>query len=287
MDFILAKFNHLKEKNHLEAVNLMKNALIEDSNNFEYRVAFGTFLCEEMDKEEGLEQLIIAESLGELTSLTLFLMATSYLRLKEYEIAITYYERAEDDIPEAMFNIALTYTKLGDRTEAVVKLKELRKNKLYTTLAQEYIIEIYLSEFRLNKVEQELKYYIKHIGETDKYHQLSGFFYFYSEINFLAVKSFFKLAGSSIPIEHYYSPLGKALMKVGKSDRALYYLRTNWLSTPGDYYKTVSLGECYLELKEYENAIAIAEVYIENTDDDPPQNIRPLVSRAKMALEKR
>ena len=73
----------------------------------------------------------------------LFKIATNFLSLDEYALAIDYYERMESRDGEVLYNIAYSYSRLNKSKKSLEILKELIKKDNITEVPYLLMSEIY------------------------------------------------------------------------------------------------------------------------------------------------
>ncbi len=174
MDEILLRFEYLINKNPLKAIHLIKKALAEQPTNFEYLVVLGAYLAKEEKDSDAIKYFERAKKIGKLDYNHIFVLALSYMRKKDYTLAIRNFKEVGEIYPEAIYNSAICYLNIGQADKAITEVMQLKDHDKLGQSAIKLIIDILLFTDKLQDNSPELSEYKKRFGEDVYYHYIVG-----------------------------------------------------------------------------------------------------------------
>lgn len=178
MNELIARFEYLLKRNPIKAIHLLKEALIAEPQNYDYLLALGLHLAKIGDDYSAIKYLEKANNVSALDESSRFTLAISYMRIEDFSLAIKNFRLVENDIPEAIYNIAVCYIKMGDLRKSVDEAKKLKDNNKMLKSSLKLIIDVYLYINELNENSSELLEYKEKFGEDAFYHLTTASIYY-------------------------------------------------------------------------------------------------------------
>ncbi len=261
MNEILLRFEHLLKKNPIKAVHLLKKQIAEQPYNYEYLTVLGSYLAKEEKDTEAVRYLERAKKIQQLESNHSFLLALSYMRLKDYTLAIKNFGDVAELYPEASYNTAICYLRKFETNKALAEARKLVKNEKMGKSASRLVIDILLYTELLTDSSSDINDYKDKYGEDDYYHYVVGLLAF-SKKNYLeSAYHLSRIDDSSIDRTIYLDKLANSYSNIKQYRKAVECYQE--LESKG-YFPSTSILlylEALYKLNEYEEVIKIADKY--------------------------
>ncbi|MBN2461376.1 MAG: tetratricopeptide repeat protein [Candidatus Cloacimonetes bacterium] len=176
-----------------------------------------------------------------------FKIGNCFLSLKEYRLAIDYYEKVKTDFPELTYNKAFAYSKIGKFEESLKIMQEIMSYQIYTELPLIFITELYFALKDYNKAIEYLNKAEVMFGKQGTFHYLRGLAYSHMEKWLQAYLEFQKADKFKLDSYHFYRAYGIACDKIGKTDQAVDHLLKSIKLFPGNSASYLDLIRIYLD----------------------------------------
>ncbi|MDY6915407.1 MAG: tetratricopeptide repeat protein [Candidatus Cloacimonadota bacterium] len=149
-----------------------------------------------------------------------FKIGNCFLFMREYQLALDYYLKIENDIPEYYYNRAFAYSKLGKLTIAADIIKKLISYNINSEIPYFFLAEL---SFNMGKYQETIKYVNiaeNKFGAKATIFYLRGLAYYHQRIWLKAYLEFQNAAKMKFASPQFYRIYGITCEKVGKTNEA-------------------------------------------------------------------
>jgi tetratricopeptide (TPR) repeat protein len=175
-----------------------------------------------------------------------FKIGNCFLFLREYQLALEYYLKIENEIPEFYYNKAYAYSKLGKLTIAADIVKKLISYNINSEIPYLFLAEL---SFNMGKYKDAIKYVNiaeNRFGTKSTKFYLRGLAYYHQKIWLKAYLEFQNAAKMKFSSPQFYRIYGITCEKVGKSKEAEENLLYSIKLAPYDPVSYIELIKVYL-----------------------------------------
>jgi tetratricopeptide (TPR) repeat protein len=271
----ILRFEYLIKKNPLKAVHLIKKAIADEPQNYEYLLALGLYLAKEERDSEAVKYLEKAKKITDLDASASFTLALSYMRNEDYRLAIRAFKDTGEIYPESIYNTAICYLNLGEADKAVIEARKLQDNEKLGQSALKLIIDILLFTEQFKEEAIELALYEKRYGQDTYFHYVKGN-HSYMRGNYLAsAYHLSKISWDEVAPNVFLRKLAHSYRAIKQYNKALdCYKAMENLDLSPSLYVLNYLDTLYI-LGEYEEVIKLAEKYEKDfTNKDTLKNVK-------------
>ena len=271
LDTILYQAEAFKKQNWLLSKHILENALKDFPNEKILYMELGDILTSQKiykkANEYYIEALNFCDNQKEKDDL-LYKIATNFLNIKEYPLAINFYEKINEKTPEIKYNIAYAYLENRKYLTSLDILFDLIKQKNITQIPYLLISEIYYSMHQDDKALDYLDQAEERFGETAAIFYLKASIYANKKHWLQAVTYYKKSENLDIGFPNFYRNYAIALYNLGKKQKAIKYLKKNIEYDSKDATSYFYILKILTDLKKYKEAKKYLEKAKKNIDID-------------------
>jgi tetratricopeptide (TPR) repeat protein len=173
-------------------------------------------------------------------------LGNCFLFIKEYLLALDYYDKSTFQLPEIKYNKAYALSKIGKTDESIKIMKELLLQHTFSEAPFIFLSELYFTQNKYNKALDTLKKAEIKYGKRGDLFYLKGLAY-YHKGNWL--QSYIELQrAEKMKVENYqfYRNFGLVCEKIGKTDQAISNLLKSIKLSPTSATTYLELIKIYL-----------------------------------------
>ncbi|MDD3050506.1 MAG: tetratricopeptide repeat protein [Candidatus Cloacimonetes bacterium] len=245
--------------NWLRACKILENGIREFPETKELYVELANIYIDRKLSKKSIEVLQNALKIDKNDSSILFKIANSFLSLKEYGLAIFYYDQINEYFPEALYNKAVTLARMGKNEESISALENLIRIPSDSILPYLFLIEEYISQKYYHKAISLINSVETGFGKTAKLAFFKGIAYFYQD-NWLKAYVEFNLAEKmEFKNPNFYRIFGICCEKIGKTETGIEYLLKSIKMEPFNVTNYLELIKIYLTNNRLEDALVICQ----------------------------
>lgn len=242
---IIYQARYAKRHNWLQARNILERGLEENpgSEELAYELAMLYFNRNQFKLAiKACQRALLFESSDRLN----YLSASSFLNLREYEIAIDYFNRIKEEFPEHLYNKAVALARLK-RYEEAITLTE----KVLSYGVKSQVPYVFLGE--LHYLKKEYKETINICNKAENIYGPSGELHFLRGMSWRALQNvlkaywdFHKAEVFKIRNTEYYRNYGLVAEGLGKIEKAISLFRESIKCSPESIASYMELFRLYL-----------------------------------------
>lgn len=259
-----------KKTNWLRGTEILQEALAADNGNYEILLELGDIYSDKKLYKKAIDVYLRILQKYPHDSSALFKIANCYLTINEAAIAIRYYDLIEEYFPEALYNKAIAYSRLGHSEKTVEILENLIENNPVTELPFYLLSEQYMELKDYHKALEKLSVMNKQFGNQGKILFLQGYCHYNLKMYLQAYLSFEQAEKLKYNSTTFYRAYGLTCQKTGKSSKAAQLLLEGIKRDPLNVFIYIDLINLFAENGQLEEAISIARA---------AQKISPLSSK--------
>jgi tetratricopeptide (TPR) repeat protein len=177
IDTIILRAKHAAKTNWLAAVNILRDGIAEYPVVMPLQRELAALYYQKKAYKETLEIYHEILKSGFESDITCFNIANIYMEMREPKLAVYYYEKIGDTIPDALFNKALALEKLHQNDAAIESLKKLISYKNVINLTYFILIELLINEGHETEAEEYLIAAERKYGKSHQTHYLRAIIY--------------------------------------------------------------------------------------------------------------
>lgn len=173
-------------------------------------------------------------------------LGNCFLFIKEYLLALDYYEKANIKLPEIKYNKAYALSKIGKTNESIRIMKGLLNKHTFSEAPFIFLSELYFSQKKYNKALETLKKAEIKYGKKGDLFYLKGLAYYHKG---QWLKSYIELQrAEKMKVENFqfFRNFGLVCEKIGKSDQAITNLLKSIKLSPTSATTYLELIKIYL-----------------------------------------
>jgi len=243
---ILWKARFYKKKNWLKVRKILQEGIEEFPQEKSLHMELAELYINKKLFKKAIETYQRILEFDDNDSQVFFLIGNCFLFLKEYKIAIEYYDKIKHYFPEFLYNKAVAYTKIGRKDKGVEIIEKLLKFSTTSEIPFIFLAELHFSQHNYSKAIEVVNITEKKFGKNGNLFYLRGlafsrlFKWIQAYIEFQAAE---KMKFSS---SHFYRSYGLTSEKIGKTPKAIYCLLKSINLAPSDPTSYIELIKLYL-----------------------------------------
>jgi len=221
---ILVKANYARKSNWLQAEKILQDGLEMYPQSDELSVELADLYFRNRYYRQAIKTCQSALMYHDRNDL-IKIIANSFLSLKEYRIAIDYYQKISNEKPEILYNMAVAYARLNKHEKAIELINKVIEYDIKTPVPYILLAELYLSTKKYKEV-------ISCCNRAESISGISGDILFIRGMAWLAQKNLLKAywdfhlgEGFKISNPEYYRSYGIVCEGIGKTDQAISLLK--------------------------------------------------------------
>ncbi|MFC1887284.1 tetratricopeptide repeat protein [Candidatus Cloacimonadota bacterium] len=169
-----------------------------------------------------------------------------FLFIKEYVLAIDYYEKSQIELPEIAYNKAYALSKIGDVNGSIKIMRKVLDEYSFSEAPFIFLSELYFNKRQYDKALKCLKKAENQFGRKGELFYLKGLAYYHKG---LWLQSYFELhQAERMKVENYqfYRNYGLVCEKIGKTEEAIKNLLKSIKLSPSSTTTYMELIKIYL-----------------------------------------
>ena len=258
---ILWQIKYLKNSNWLKARKLLLESIEEFSKDLNLKKALADlYLSKHLFKKavHVYQQILMHDSDQVMVR---FHVGNCFLSLKEFKLALNYYDQIKNVFPELLYNKSFALSKLNRIDEAIIVLENLLSDQanIRSELPYIFLAELYYTRREFDKTIENLKKAENAFGKKGSIFYLRGLTYFNLENWLKAYLEFESAAKLRVNTPHFLKNHGLACEKIGKTSQAIDLMLMSIKKAPLDPGGYIELIKIYLEHDRIMEAFSIAQ----------------------------
>jgi len=257
---IIWKARFLEKKNWLEAIKILKEGIIDFPENSELHSLIAKIFNGKKLYSKAIEHYLIAIEFSHYDVDLYFTIGNIYLTIKDPKSAIKFYNKIENDFPEAMYNKSIALVRLMKRDESIEILKKLISEFPKTQIAYYFLVEQLLFK---KKYKQSIEYLEKAenvFGKQGKICFLMGLNYFYLKNWIKAYSEFQKAEKLKYDTANFFHIYGLCSEKIGKTESAIELLSVSISKDPFNAMNYIDLANIFIMHRRPKEALEITKM---------------------------
>ncbi|MCF7858624.1 MAG: tetratricopeptide repeat protein [Candidatus Cloacimonetes bacterium] len=252
------------DSNWLESTRILQRGLVQfpKSEDLKLFLAGIYFSKKIFRKAVGIYHQVLKDDPANVTAI--FQLANSFLGLKEYKLAVDYYNMIQATFPELDYNKAFAYSRLGQKEKSIDILENIPSQKITTSLPVIFLSEMYLLTGKLEKGIQTLEKAQKKFGKLGSITLLKGLAYFDQKNYLKAFLAFESAEKLKVDMTNSYLMYAYTCLQVGKIEKAIELMLQTIKYYPSNSKAYVQLTHLYMDNERYEEAFSITELAQKN-----------------------
>ncbi len=213
-----------RKKNWLKAIKLLEEGKKKYPKVVDFYLLEASIYSNKKLYKKAIDNYQKADTIRPNDDTLYFKIANCYLSLGEFKIAIYYFDKISEFLPEAQYNKAIAYSRQGKRLKAIEILEKLIASSPVSNLPFFFLSEQYIATRKFGKAILLLNEAEKQFGKRKKIFFLRGLSYTY-ESNWLRAFIDFKGAEKlNYNSAHFFRLMGITCEKIGKTSEGIEYL---------------------------------------------------------------
>jgi tetratricopeptide (TPR) repeat protein len=259
IDNILWQAKFLRENNWLKARKLLKESIKECPEDIRlYKELADLYFSKKLFlKAIQIYQDIL--SFNKDNSDTLFRIGNCFLSIKEYMLALEYYNEVTEKFPELYYNKSFAYSKIGKIDESIKTIKKLLSFKSSSEIPYIFLAELFFSQKKYSKAIEYLSKAEKLFGKQGNLYYLKGLAYSHLNKWLKSYVAYQKAEKMKVESYHFFRGFGLVCEKIGKIEQAIDNLLKSIKLAPSSATSYMDLIRIYLDHDRIMEAYSIIQ----------------------------
>ncbi len=258
---ILWQVSYLKSNNWLKARKLLMESIEIFPKDINLKKALADlYLSKHLFKKAvHVYQQILMQDPDQV--MVRFHVGNCFLSLKEFKLALNYYDQIKEVFPELLYNKSFALSKVNRIDEAIIVLENLLsvQTNVRSELPYIFLAELYYTRREFDKTIANLKKAENAFGKKGSIFYLRGLTYFNLENWLKAYLAFENAAKLRVSTPHFLKNHGLACEKIGKTAQAIDLMLKSIKKAPLDPGGYIELIKIYLAHSRVMEAYSIAQ----------------------------
>ncbi|MBN1327780.1 MAG: tetratricopeptide repeat protein [Candidatus Cloacimonetes bacterium] len=256
---VLFQVKYQKDKNWLKVKKLLLETISEYPENAQLYQALAELYFSKKLYSKAIGAYTRLREIDKTDQEIPFKIANCFLSLREYKLAIDYYESSPIIFQELLYNKAYAYSRLGDYEQSIEIMKQLVKYPINSELPLIFLAELYFTQSNYHQAILYLNKAERMFGKQSTIFYLRGIAYSHLE-RWLKAYWEFKYADQMKMVNHHlYRGYGIACDKIGKTAEAIDLLLQSIKLSPKNTAGYLDLIRIYLENNRVMEAYTIIQ----------------------------
>lgn len=244
LDNMIWQAKLVSKNNWIMAVNLLEQAIRSYPNEKSPLFELADIYNKNSKTRESIDAYDRILSIDVKDDYAHFKIANCYLELAEPKLAVHHFQQIKEAFPEAEYNLAIAYQRLGQDQDCVNTLKKLVERQPDSELPYLFLTEQLIKLSQYDEALKVLENLNGKLGETDQLLYYKGVCYTYMNMNLKAYVCFQKSEKGNLRSSNFYHAFGIVCEKIGKIDEAVELLEKSISlspQNPGIYFDLIKV----------------------------------------------